>query len=134
MVQKLLAIIDNQFFWNYIKVMKKKEQKNKTDALSGGDIDRIGNLLDNRLAPMDKNIVGLDKKLAHIEEVMATKIDLKNEITASEARMKDYIHEGVETIMDGMNKLSEELAEKQRVDRLENWTKKIAQKVGVKLV
>lgn len=98
--------------------MKKVTSKNKTNALSDGDIEKIGNLLDNAF---DNRLAPIDKKIVDIQKTMATKVDLKNEISASETRMKAYIHEGVETIMEGMDKLSEQLAEKQRVDRLESW-------------
>lgn len=90
--------------------------KNKTDSLSDNDIERIANLLDNRLAPF------------------ATKVDLKVEIAASEQRMKAYIHEGIETVMDGIDSISQTFVEKQRVDKIEGWTKQLARKVGVKLV
>lgn len=95
---------------------------NKTNALSDGDIERIGNLLDSRIAP-------LSKKQDDIALVVATKADLidaKNEL-------KEYVHEGIQAVMDGMDKLSEQLAEKERVDRLENWTRQIAEKVGLRL-
>lgn len=111
--------------------MKMKIATNKTDALSDGDIERIGNLLDNAF---DGRLRPIDKRLGVIEATMVTKQDLKDEINGVEVRLKSYIHDGVETIMDGMDKLSEQLAEKERVDRLEQWTREIAKKVGVNLV
>ena len=104
--------------------------KNKTDSLSNNDLDKIANLLDSRLAPLHKRQDDFATKL----DLMATKQDLKQEIAASEQRMKAYIHEGIETVMDGMDKLSEDFVEKKRVDKIEGWTKQIARKVGVKLV
>lgn len=105
----------------------KKIAKNKTDVLSNGDIEKIGSLLDNAF---DSRLSPLEKKVDDMTQVMVTKDDLKN----TKLELKDYINEGVQSVMDGMDKLSEQLAEKQRVDRLELWTKQIAQKVGVKLV
>ena len=104
-----------------------KTKQNKTDVLSDGDIEKIGNLLDNAF---DGRLKPINEKIDGIVEVMATKDDLNN----LETSLKVYVYEGVETIMEGMDKLSEQLAEKERVDRLENWKKKIAEKVGVKLL
>ena len=89
----------------------KKNQTNK-NILSDSDIERIGNILDTRLAPI------------------ATKKDLAD----NKKELENYIHEGVESIMAGMDKLSEQLAEKERVYRLKVWTRIIAEKVGVNLV
>lgn len=104
-----------------------KTKQTKTDSLSDGDIEKIGNLLDNsfnsRLKPINKNIDG-------IVEVVVTKSDLGNAVTD----LKQYINEGIESVTDGMDKLSEQLVEKKRVDKIELWTKQIADKVGVKLV
>lgn len=101
----------------------KQSTQNKTEVLTDGDIEKIGNLLDNRLAP-------LGKKQDDMALVMATKEDLRN----TEESLKAYIHEGIESVMDGMDKLSEQLAEKERVDKLEKWTRQIAQKIGVNLI
>ncbi len=99
--------------------------KNKTDALSNGDIERIGNLLDNRLAP-------LGKKQDDMLEVMATKDDLNNTVNAAKEELKEYIHEGIQSVMEGMDKLSEQLAEKEKVEKMESWIRKVEAKVGVK--
>ncbi len=92
---------------------------NKTDSLTPNDLDKIAGLLDNRLAPL------------------ATKEFVKEEITASENRvkteLKSYIDEGVETIMEGIDNISKQLAEKERVDRLEKWAHEAGEKIGVKL-
>lgn len=103
-----------------MKQSKKQLKTNKTDSLSDGDIEKIGNLLDNSLAPFARK-----KDLANL----VTKDDL-NEV---KIELKDYIHQGVDTVMNGMDKLSEQLAEKERVDRIESWTKQIAERVGVVL-
>ena len=45
-----------------------KKANNKTDILSDGDIERIGNLLDSRIAPLSTQ-----------KELLATKKELKGE-------------------------------------------------------
>jgi hypothetical protein len=87
----------------------KKLTKNKTDALSNGDIERIGNMLDSSLAPF-----------ATKTDLLATKKELKEEISGLEISLKAFIHEGVETVMEGMDKLSEQLAEKEKVEKMES--------------
>ena len=66
--------------------MKTKTNKT-TGALTSGDLDKIAELLDNRLAPM------------------ATKAFVKEEIQGLESSLKTYIHEGIETVMTGMDNL-----------------------------
>ena len=83
----------------------------KTSYLSDKDLDKIATLLDNRLAP-----------LASKQDLMATKQELK-----------DYIHEGVETIIEGMDKQNETFAEKEKVEKIEAGLKTVADKVGVKI-
>jgi len=88
---------------------------NKTDSLSDRDIDKIAGLLDktftDRLAPL------------------ATKVDLQQ----TEQKLKDYIDEGIETVMEGIDNISKQLAEKERVDEIEKWAREVGEKVGVKL-
>jgi len=90
----------------------------KIDSLSQNDIDKIAGLLDktftDRLAPL------------------ATKDDLKETEDRIKVELKDYIHEGVETVMEGIDNITEKLADKDRVDRLERWIEKIGEKVGIK--
>lgn len=83
----------------------------KTSHLSDKDLDKIGDLLDSRLAPLAS----------------------KQDLIKSEKRLKEYIHEGVETIMDGMDTMTETFAEKEKVGKLEVGLKTVATKVGVKL-
>lgn len=94
----------------------------KTSHLSDKDLDKIGNLLDDRLAP-----------LAAKQDLMVTKQDLQDEIKGVETRLKAYIHEGVETIMDGIDTMSDKFAEKEKVQKLETGLKTVAAKVGVKI-
>lgn len=99
----------------YFEIMK----QDKTDSLTDNDIDKIADLLDNRLAPL------------------ATKELVKDEISASESRIKKeikgYIDEGIETVMEGIDNISKQLAEKEKVERLERWARLAGEKIGVKL-
>lgn len=92
-----------------------EKDMNKTDSLTANDLDKIGGLLDNSLAPL------------------ATKDFVKEEIRGSENRLKSYINEGVETIMEGIDNISKQLAEKERVDKLEKWPREVSEKVGIRL-
>lgn len=95
--------------------MATKSSKNKTPVLTNSDLDKIGNLLDNRLAPL------------------ATKEFVRDEIKNSEHRIKGYIDEGIETVMEGVDSLSKQLAEKETVERLTKWAKLVGEKVGVRI-
>ena len=85
--------------------------KDKMDSLTDNDIDKIANLLDNRLTPL------------------ATKDFVKDEPKKTEERMKtnlkDYIHQGVETIMEGIDNITKQLAEKEKVDKLSRLPAKL---------
>lgn len=81
----------------------------KTDSLTKGDLDKIADLLDKQF----------DTRL----EPLATKEDLKD--------LKDYMHEGFETVMVGMDNIVEQLAEKKQVEKLEDWAKVVGDKVGL---
>lgn len=99
-------------------------KQDKTDSLTVNDIDKIADLLDNRLAPLaTKELV--EEKV----EKLATKEDLKQ----TEQRLKDYMHEGVETVMDGIDNITERLAEKEKVERPERWARMAGEKIGIKL-
>lgn len=82
----------------------------KTDALSNGDLDKIAGLLDERIAPL------------------ATKELVKEEIDG----LKTYVNEGFETVMGGLDNLSKQLAEKEKVERLIEWAREAGDKIGVK--
>ncbi len=71
--------------------------QNKTQSLTNTDLDKIADLLDNRLAPM------------------ATKDDLRESEGRIKSELKEYIHEGIETVMEGIERITEQLAEKERV-------------------
>lgn len=89
---------------------------NNQNALSQNDLDKIAGLMDDRFGAMASKD---DLK------PLATKEDLKD--------LKNYINDGVETIMQGIDNIAEKLAEKERVDKLEKWAQEVGEKVGVKL-
>ena len=140
-IKNMLDSINRHIRENY---MKKINTKN-IGTLTNGDLEKIGSLLDSRL---DRQLSPIRDQIEGIIDVMVTKQDLSREISGVEARMesrmeanlaslesnlKAYIHEGVGTIMDGMDRLTERLVEKERVDKIENWTRLIAHKVKLKL-
>ena len=69
--------------------------------LTNSDLQAISDLLDKQTA------------------VLATKEELRAELNSLETSLKSYIHEGVETVMDGMDALAEKLDVRDRVDKLE---------------
>ncbi len=85
------------------------------------------------LAPEDLQAISdamgglLDKQAA----TLASKQDLKDEITASEERLKAYMHEGFEAVMHGMDNLSDRFVEKQKFEKLLEWAREVGKKVGV---
>jgi Tfp pilus assembly pilus retraction ATPase PilT len=86
---------------------------------------------DNKLSKQDLQALGdlFDKQT----EVLATKADIKNLATKDEMKdLKEYIDQGVETIMTGIDGLSEQLAEKEKVERLIEWAREAGDKIGVK--
>ena len=60
----------------------KNIKNNKIDVLSDGDIEKIGNLLDNRLEPIESRL-----------DLMATKQDLNN-VKVAEGSLKYSIDRG----------------------------------------
>lgn len=104
-----------------------KETKNQKikGLLTGADLQAIGDLMGGLM----------DKQAA----VLASKQDLKDEIAGLEKRtdvkfddLKDYMNQGFESVMEGMDALSEKLAEKEKVKRMEIWIKEASAKLGVK--
>lgn len=81
--------------------------------MTEADFDKIADLLhgtlDTRLAPL------------------ATKEDLR---TLKE-ELKQYTHEGIETIMAELTRMEDILVEKEQVDKLKLWASKVGSKVGV---
>ncbi len=77
--------------------MKTKTNK-AIGALTSGDLDKIAELLDNRLAPM------ATKEFVHNEianEIAGVRADMQS----MESRLKSHINEGIETVMTGMDNL-----------------------------
>lgn len=99
----------------YDKFMN-KATGNKTDSLTSNVIDKIADLLDDRLIP-------ISTKMATKEFVKEEISGVKGEMKNLETSLKQYIDEGVETIMKGIDGITERLAEKEKVERLERWAR-----------
>ena len=85
----------------------------------------INRLTEEDLEAFSNVMAGLlDKQAA----VLASKQDLKK----LENDLKDYMHEGFEAVMEGIDAVAEKLAEKEKVERLVEWAIKVGEKVGVK--
>lgn len=87
--------------------------------------DMMGGLLDKQAAV-----------LASKKDLQEVKVVLKVEIEKSEQRikteLKDYMHQGFEAVMNGMDNLSERFVEKEKFEKLVEWAKIVGEKVGVK--
>ena len=95
----------------------------KTDKLSDKDIDKIAELLDNRLIPLSNKMATQDG----VEEA------IQNSETRIKNELKGYIDEGVETIMGGVDNIAKQLTEKEKFDRLAKWAREVSKKVGVRI-
>ena len=83
---------------------------------------KLDNILGERDLQAIGNLVGglMDKQSASLRSDLASKEDLQN----LKVELKDYICQGVETVMSGMDSLAEQMAEKQEVKKLEQWALK----------
>jgi hypothetical protein len=99
--------------------MKKQQRTN----LTGKDLQAIGNIVGGL---MDKQAAVLASK--RDLENLATKDDLKD----LERDLKAYMHQGFETVMEGMDSLADRFVEKERFEKLVEWAKIVGEKVGVK--
>ncbi len=105
----------------------KKVKRKLNEVLSQGDLEAIGDLMGGLM----------NKQLAVFSiDLKDVKVELKSEILKSEVRvkqgLKDYMHQGFETVMDGIDSLAEKLAEKEKVERIIEWARIVGDKVGVK--
>ena len=99
---------------------KSKNSLTTNDLQALGDL--MGGLLDKQAA-----ILATKVDLARVEarlDDMATKQDL--------ADLKDHILEGFEAVMDGVDNLTEKLADKERLERIVEWAIIAGEKIGVK--
>lgn len=92
----------------------------KIDALSDHDLDKIANLLDSQF---DKRLAPLATKVFVEEQIEGVKDDI--------AGLKTYMNEGFETVMNGLDDLSKQMAEKEKVERLVKWAKEASKRIGV---
>ncbi len=86
------------------------------------------------LVPEDLQAIGdvmgglLDKQSAVLRRDLASKEDLKD----LETNLKDYMHQGFEAVMQGMDNLANRFVEKKDFEKLVEWAKIVGEKVGVK--
>lgn len=102
-----------------------KQKVNKTDALTNSDLQKIADLLEKQITPL-----ATKRQVSDEVSKLTSKEDLKN----LEAGLKTHINEGIDMVLKGIDNITEMLAEKERVDKLEKWVQKIGEKVGVKQV
>lgn len=74
----------------------------------------------------------LETSLATNLAPFATKKDLNESETRIKTELKEYMHGGVETIMDELNRIEDMLTEKEEVEKLKIWAVKVSEKVGIK--
>jgi hypothetical protein len=93
--------------------------------LTDGDLQAIGELMGGL---MDKQAAVLASKqdLKDLED----RVDIK--LSGLESNLKDYMHQGFEAVMEGMDAIAEKLAEKEKLERIVEWAKEVGEKVGVK--
>jgi hypothetical protein len=83
------------------------------------------------LTPEDLQAIGdvvygiVDKQVA----TLASKQDLKS----MEIRLNTRIDEGIEAVVQGMDSLSEQMAEKKTVEELGEWAAQAGNKIGLKV-
>jgi len=84
--------------------MKQQESKNR---LTNADLDAIGSLLDKQTS------------------VLATKNEMNLKLDNLERNLKDYIHDGFDMVMGGLDDLVEKLDVRDRVEKLEQEVAKL---------
>ncbi len=103
----------------------KKQQVNLKKSLTKADLEAVGNLMGSLI---DKQSTVLASKKDLREEVGV----LYKEIKGTEDRLKEYMSEGFESVMEGMDALAEKLADKEKLERIVEWAITVGEKVGVR--
>lgn len=104
--------------------MKNKGRKIKQSFLNDADLQKLANLIHDTF----------ETQTAHL----ATKTDLTNLATKQDLHdlkieLKQYTHEGIETIMAELDRIENELIQKEEMQKLKIWAAKVSEKVGIKL-
>jgi hypothetical protein len=102
----------------------KNKQKLK-GMLSKQDLEAISDLMGGLL---DKQAAVLASK----KDLEGVKNELKGDMAKLETNLKYHMNQGFESVMEGMDNLTEKLAEREKVERLIQWAKEVGIKVGVK--
>ncbi|MEK7161114.1 MAG: hypothetical protein AAB729_00270 [Patescibacteria group bacterium] len=100
-----------------------KKDKTKVNKMLGqADLSAISDVMGGLL----------DKQSAVLRQDLASKKDLHDEISGVEVRLKEYMSEGFESVMEGMDALAEKLADKEKLERIVEWAITVGEKVGVR--
>ena len=103
--------------------MKKQTQTVKLHkTLTPDDLEAVGNLVSGLM----------DKQSAVLRQDLAGKKDLHEEIAGVEKRLKEYMSEGFESVMQGMDVMADKLADKEKLERIVEWAIMAGAKIGVR--
>ena len=97
----------------------KKTKANLKNMLTPGDLSAIGDLMGGLI----------DGQSAVLRRDLASKEDLKS----LKVELTDYMDQGFESVIAGIDAVAEKLTEKEKFDRLVEWAKEVGNKVGVKV-
>lgn len=100
----------------------KKAKKQLNKVLCDGDLQAIGDLIGGLL----------DKQSAVLRVDLSSKKDLKNTEYRIKSELTEYMNQGFEAVMNGIDNVAATLAEKKRVENLEKWALAASQKIGIK--
>ena len=104
-------------------------EQNLKALLTDTDLTAIANIMGGL---MNKQAAVLASK----QDLREVKEELVDKISETETRikteLKSYMNEGFEAVMEGLDAMTEKLAEKEKVDRMESWIKEASFKLGLK--
>ncbi len=112
--------------------MKVNKSKIKT-SLTQEDLQAIGDLMGG-LLDKQSAVLASKKDLQEVkDDLQAVKNDLETNVATKQdlSDLKEYIHEGFEAVMDGMDAIAEKLADKEKFDLMVEWAREVGEKVGV---
>ena len=96
--------------------------------------DLMGGLMDKQAAVLagKKDLQEVKNDLQEVKDTMTTKADLTDAEQRIKSELKEYTHEGFEAVMEGIDTITQKLADKEKVERIEAWIKEAWFKLGVK--
>ena len=94
---------------------------------------KLKNLAEEDLQAISDVMGGLlDKQSAILLNDLASKQDLAEAEHRIKTELKDYMHQGFEAVMHGMDNLADRFVEKKKFEKLVEWAREVGEKVGVK--